>query len=123
MNVWFVIAGLNGALAVASGAFAAHGLQGRIDAHALAVFETGARYHMYHALAMGLAALAMRGDATQPAQYAAAFFLGGILLFSGSLYILALTDARAVAIVTPFGGVAFLIGWALLAYAGTKLTI
>jgi len=123
MNVWFVIAGLNGALAVASGAFAAHGLQGRIDAHALAVFETGARYHMYHALAMGLAALAMRGDAAQPAQYAAAFFLGGILLFSGSLYILALTDARAIAIVTPFGGVAFLIGWALLAYAGTKLTI
>ena len=122
MNVWLAIAGLNGALAVASGAFAAHGLQGRIDAHALGVFETGARYHMYHALAMGLAALAMRGAAAQPAQYAAVFFLGGILLFSGSLYILALTDVRAVAIVTPLGGVAFLIGWALLAYAGAKFT-
>jgi len=123
MNVWLAIAGVNGALAVASGAFAAHGLQGRIDAHALGVFETGARYHMYHALAMGLAALAMRGAAAQPAQYAAIFFLGGILLFSGSLYIFALTDARGFAIVTPFGGVAFLIGWALLAYAGAKLTI
>lgn len=121
MNVWFTIAGLNGALAVASGAFAAHGLQDRIDAHALQVFETGARYHMYHALAMGLAALAMRGAAAQSAHYAAIFFLVGILLFSGSLYVLALSGARAIAIVTPFGGVAFLIGWALLAYAGTKL--
>ena len=121
MNVWFTIAGLNGALAVASGAFAAHGLHDRIDAHALEVFETGARYHMYHALAMGLAALAMRGGAVQSAHYAAIFFLAGILLFSGSLYLLALSGTRAVAIVTPFGGVAFLIGWALLAYAGTKL--
>jgi uncharacterized membrane protein YgdD (TMEM256/DUF423 family) len=122
MNVWFVIAGINGTLAVAFGAFAAHGLQGRIDAHALSVFETGARYHMYHALAIGLAALGMRGPALQPATYAAAFFLAGILLFSGSLYILALTGTRAVAIVTPFGGVAFLIGWIVLAYAGTRLT-
>lgn len=121
MNFWFTIAGLNGALAVASGAFAAHGLQDRIDAHALGVFETGARYHMYHALAMGLAALAIRGPAAQAANYAAIFFLGGILLFSGSLYVLALSGSRAIAIVTPFGGVAFLIGWALLAYAGTKL--
>ena len=121
MSAWFLIAGLNGALAVAAGAFAAHGLQGRIDAHALSIFETGARYHMYHALAIGLAALAMKGAAAQTAQYAAMFFLGGILLFSGSLYILALSGVRAVAIVTPFGGVAFLIGWVLLAYAGTRL--
>jgi uncharacterized membrane protein YgdD (TMEM256/DUF423 family) len=121
MNVWFAIAGINGALAVASGAFAAHGLQDRIDAHALGVFETGARYHMYHALAIGLSALAMRGAASQTAQYAAMFFLGGIVLFSGSLYALALSGARAFAIATPFGGVAFLIGWVLLAYAGTRL--
>jgi|SRR5690348_15649452 uncharacterized membrane protein YgdD (TMEM256/DUF423 family) len=123
MNVWFVIAGINGALAVASGAFAAHGLQGRIDAHALTVFETGARYHMYHALAIGLAALGMRGAAQQPATYAAVFFLVGIVLFSGSLYALALTGVRAIAIVTPFGGVAFIIGWIVLAYAGTRLSV
>jgi uncharacterized membrane protein YgdD (TMEM256/DUF423 family) len=122
MNVWFTLAGLNGAVAVACGAFASHGLQGRIDAHALSVFETGARYHMYHALAMGLAALAMRGAAAQTAQYAAVFFLAGILLFSGSLYVLALSGMRAVAIVTPFGGVAFLIGWVLLAYSGTRFS-
>lgn len=123
MNLWFVIAGVNGALAVASGAFAAHGLQDRLDAHALSVFETGARYHMYHALAMGLAALAIRGPAATSAQYAAVFFLIGILLFSGSLYLLALSGVRGIAIVTPFGGVAFLIGWALLAYAGAKLAM
>jgi uncharacterized membrane protein YgdD (TMEM256/DUF423 family) len=121
MNVWLVIAAINGALAVASGAFAAHGLQDRLDAHAMQVFETGARYHMYHALAMGLAALAMRGAAVQSANYAAVFFLAGIVLFSGSLYVLALTGMRTVAFVTPFGGVAFLIGWILLAYAGTRL--
>jgi uncharacterized membrane protein YgdD (TMEM256/DUF423 family) len=122
MNPWFVIAGINGALAVASGAFAAHGLQGRLDAHAMQVFETGARYHMYHALAIGLAAVAMRGPGWQPASYAAAFFLAGIVLFSGSLYVLALTGMRGVAIITPFGGVAFLIGWIILAYAGTRLS-
>jgi len=122
MNVWFVIGAINGALAVAFGAFGAHGLQGRIDAHALSVYETGARYHMYHALAICLAALGMRGAASQAANYAAAFFLAGIVLFAGSLYILALTGMRAVAIVTPFGGVAFLIGWITLAYAGARLT-
>jgi len=121
MNVWFVIGAINGALAVIFGAFGAHGLQGRIDPHALSVYETGARYHMYHALAICLAALGMRGVAAQAASYAAVFFLAGILLFSGSLYILALTGARAVAFVTPFGGAAFIIGWITLAYAGTRL--
>jgi uncharacterized membrane protein YgdD (TMEM256/DUF423 family) len=121
MNVWFAIGAINGALAVAFGAFGAHGLQGRIDAHALSLYETGARYHMYHALAICLAALGMRGAATQAASYAAAFFLAGILLFAGSLYVLALTGMRAAAIVTPFGGVAFLIGWITLAYAGMRL--
>jgi len=121
MNVWLLIAAINGALAVACGAFAAHGLEGRLDARALSVFETGARYHMYHALAMGLAAFAARGAAAGPARAAAMFFLAGIALFSGSLYLLALTGTRAFGIVTPFGGVAFLIGWGTLAFAATKL--
>ena len=121
MNVWLLIAAINGALAVACGAFAAHGLEGRIDARALSVFETGARYHMYHALAMGLAAFAMRGQAAGPARAAAMFFLAGIVLFSGSLYLLALTGTRALGIVTPFGGLAFLVGWGTLAFAATRL--
>jgi len=122
MSVWLTIAAINGLLAVAAGAFAAHGLQGRLDAHALTIFETGARYHMYHALAMGLAALAIRGHAAVPAQAAAGFFLAGIVLFSGSLYLLAVTGARALAFVTPIGGVAFLIGWIALAWAAARIT-
>jgi len=85
------------------------------------MFETGARYQMYHALAMGLAAFAMRGAAERPAQLATALFLAGIVLFSGSLYLLALTQMRGFGIVTPFGGVAFLLGWAALAWAGLRL--
>ena len=99
----------------------AHGLQARLDAHALQVFETGARYHMYHALAIGLAAFAIRDAAATPATIAAGFFLAGILLFSGSLYLLALTGTKVLGIVTPFGGVCFLIGWGLLAFAATRL--
>ena len=121
MNGWLVAAAVNGFLAVAAGAFAAHGLQGRLDAQALAVFETGARYQMYHALAIGLAALAIRGDAASMAHIAAAFFLAGIVLFSGSLYLLALTGIRMLGLVTPFGGLAFLVGWAVLAYAAFKM--
>jgi len=122
MNYWLLIAAINGALAVAAGAFGAHALQGRLDTHALQVFETGARYHMYHALAMGLAALAVRsGAGATQASAAAGFFLAGIILFSGSLYLLALTGIRSLGIVTPFGGLAFLAGWIALAWAATKV--
>ena len=121
MSIWLLIAALNGAVAVAAGAFAAHGLHNRLDAHGLQLFETGARYQMYHALAIGLAALAMRTEAARPATFACASFLVGILLFSGSLYALSLTGVRALGFVTPFGGVAFLIGWIFLAYAATKV--
>jgi uncharacterized membrane protein YgdD (TMEM256/DUF423 family) len=122
MRVWLAIAALNGFIAVAAGAFAAHTLQSRLDAPALQVFETGARYQMYHALAMGLAASAMRKQAMALAQIAAALFLAGIVLFSGSLYLLALTGTRAFGIVTPFGGLAFLLGWLSLAWTGWRLT-
>jgi uncharacterized membrane protein YgdD (TMEM256/DUF423 family) len=121
MNPWLFAAALNGFLAVAFGAFAAHGLNGRLDSHALQTFETGARYHMYHALALGLAAFAMRGAAQSAAHLAAGFFLAGIVLFSGSLYLLALTGFRPLGFLTPFGGLAFLIGWAMLAWAATKV--
>jgi len=121
MNVWLLVAAVNGLLAVAAGAFGAHGFQARIDAHALQVFETGARYQMYHALAIGLAAFAIRDAAAGPATAAAGFFLAGILLFSGSLYLLALTGTKLLGIITPFGGVCFLIGWGCLAFAATRL--
>jgi len=122
MNVWLPIAAINGALAVVFGAFAAHGLKGRLDSHAIELFETGARYHMYHALAMGLSAFAVRGASRSPAQLAAILFLAGIILFSGSLYLLALTGTRGFAIVTPIGGLCFIAGWAVLVFAGMRLS-
>jgi uncharacterized membrane protein YgdD (TMEM256/DUF423 family) len=118
MKTWLAVAAINGFLAVAAGAFGAHALQGRVDAHALVVFETGARYQMYHALAIGLAVLSLRR--TPGAQLACALFLLGIVLFSGSLYALALTGLPALGLVTPFGGVAFLAGWGTLAYSALK---
>jgi len=121
MRVWLAIAAINGFLAVALGAFAAHGMQDGFTSDARQVFETGARYHMYHALAMGLSAFAMRGKARIAAQWSAAFFFAGILLFSGSLYLFALSTLHALVFVTPVGGVSFLIGWAALAIAAARL--
>jgi uncharacterized membrane protein YgdD (TMEM256/DUF423 family) len=120
MRNWLFTASVMGALAVLCGAFAAHGLSARLDENARSVFETGARYHMYHALAMALAAFAMRGAAAPQARTAAMLFLGGIILFSGSLYLLALTGATVLGFVTPFGGLAFLAGWIFLALAALK---
>lgn len=120
MRPWLFIAAMMGALAVVCGAFAAHGLEAQLDAQARAIFETGARYQMYHALAMGLAALAMRGDATGRARLAAMLFLAGILLFSGSLYLLALTGIAGLGLVTPIGGLALIAGWICLALAALR---
>jgi uncharacterized membrane protein YgdD (TMEM256/DUF423 family) len=120
MRLWLFLAAINGALAVLAGAFAAHGLKAMLDAEALSVFETGARYHMYHALAMGLAALAGRGPARRAAVLAASLFLAGIILFCGSLYLLALTNMAALGFVTPLGGLAFLAGWGALAMAALR---
>jgi uncharacterized membrane protein YgdD (TMEM256/DUF423 family) len=121
MRIWLLIAAASGFVAVAAGAFGAHALQARLDAQAVQAFETGARYHMYHALAIGLAAFAIRGEAARAAGVAAALFLAGIVLFSGSLYFLALTGLRMAGLVTPFGGLAFLAGWAALAFAALKI--
>lgn len=99
-------------LAVAIGAFAAHALQQRLDADALQTIEIGVRYQMYHGLALVLcAALAERGRRVRAA---ASCFVAGIVLFSGSLYGLALGEIAWLGPVTPVGGVAFLAGWVLL---------
>ena len=104
---------INAAFAVAAGAFAAHGLRERLDAKALEVFETAARYHMYHALAMVLAGVLV-------ARGAGWTFQIGIALFSGSLYALALTDIKVLGAITPFGGLAFLAGWVWLAISALR---
>lgn len=120
MGKWLFIASVTGALAVLLAAFGEHGLANRLSPSALNTFATGARYQMIHALAMGLAALAARGAAATMAKTAALLFLAGILLFSGSLYGLALTGVRTLGFVTPVGGVALMAGWIALALAALK---
>ncbi|MBL9075983.1 MAG: DUF423 domain-containing protein [Planctomycetes bacterium] len=106
------LAAVFGGTAVALGAFAAHAMKAHYEPAALQTFETGVRYQMYHALALGLcAALAHAGWRTL---LPAACFALGIALFSGSLYGLVLLDAKWLGPVTPIGGVSFLVGWALL---------
>ncbi|HEU4734116.1 MAG TPA: DUF423 domain-containing protein [Kofleriaceae bacterium] len=115
---------LNAAISVGAGAFAAHGLRGRLDARALEVFETGARYQMYHAIAIVLAAVIAMCTATpglaRGAHIAGWIFQGGIIVFSGSLYVLSLSGVRAIGAVTPIGGVAFLAGWLWLAWSAWR---
>ena len=105
-----------GFLGVAIGAFAAHMLKQKLPPDLFDIFEVGVRYHMYHALAIvavGLAAAQWSGNTIGWSGWA---FTAGILIFSGSLYVLALTGTRWLGAITPIGGLAFLVGWALLAY-------
>jgi uncharacterized membrane protein YgdD (TMEM256/DUF423 family) len=105
------------ALGVALGAFGAHGLTARVTPERVQTFETGVRYHMYHAL--GLMVVAWLAS-TWPAWQVTVggwLLIVGILIFSGSLYILVLTDTPWLGAITPIGGVAFILGWALLAWA------
>lgn len=117
MKTFLLIGSLAGALGVALGAFGAHGLRSRLSPDMLAVFETGVRYEMYHAVALlALAALMTRFDGWLFHLAGWAFTIG-IVLFSGSLYLLALTGIRVLGAITPIGGVALILGWACLAIA------
>ena len=111
-RLWTSLAAISGFLSVAAGAFAAHGVT---DPTAKELLRTGSTYELAHALATLLCAALSAG--MPRARLAPAWFLGGSLLFSGSLYALALGAPRIVGAVTPFGGLAFLIGWAVLAWA------
>jgi uncharacterized membrane protein YgdD (TMEM256/DUF423 family) len=121
MNVWLLVGAVNGFLAVAVGAFGAHGLEGRVDARAMEIFNTGAHYHLIHALATVAAALAARGAAAGRANIAALLFTVGAVLFSGSLYFMVLAGSKALVLATPLGGVCFLAGWSMLALAALKV--
>ncbi|MAO40490.1 MAG: hypothetical protein CMK70_09770 [Pseudohongiella sp.] len=116
--VFVAIAAINGFLAVALGAFAAHGLRARLPEDLLAVFQTGVQYHMYHALALfGVGLLCMQYGESTLLRASGWAFVVGIVIFSGSLYILSLSGIRWLGAITPIGGVAFLTGWLLLAAA------
>jgi uncharacterized membrane protein YgdD (TMEM256/DUF423 family) len=109
-----------GFIAVGAGAFGAHALRARLTPDLLAVWETAARYHMYHALALLVVAMAASrwpaGGWSAPGW----LFTAGIVIFSGSLYVLALSGVRWLGAITPLGGVALLAGWVLLALAGAR---
>jgi uncharacterized membrane protein YgdD (TMEM256/DUF423 family) len=116
-RTFWMMACLFGFLAVAAGAFGAHALRARLGPEMLAVWETAARYQMYHALA--LLAVAMAAGRWPEAGWTAAgwLFAAGILVFSGSLYLLAFTGTRWLGAITPIGGLCFLAGWVALALA------
>ena len=115
-RTFLLIGAVLGFLGVALGAFGAHALKSRLSPEMLAVFETGVRYQMYHAFAVLIVATAIGhiGNA-RLLVIAGWFFFAGILLFSGSLYVLALTSLGILGAITPIGGLLFLIGWACLA--------
>jgi uncharacterized membrane protein YgdD (TMEM256/DUF423 family) len=119
-RLFLAMGALSAAISVAAGAFGAHALKARLTPDLLAVFETGARYEMYHALGLLAAGLALARSPGAAAAWAGWLFLAGTLLFSGSLYALALTGVRALGAVTPFGGVAFIAGWIALAIAALR---
>jgi uncharacterized membrane protein YgdD (TMEM256/DUF423 family) len=120
-RTFFLIGALAGFIGVALGAFGAHGLRSRLSSEMLAVFETGVRYQMYHALALLLTAAAMARIDGWWVMTAGWCFVAGIVLFSGSLYALALTGVTTFGAVTPVGGLAFLAGWACLVIAAAAL--
>ena len=118
---FLILGAVNAMLAVMLGAFGAHGLKGKLSDAMLAVYHTGVQYHIYHALGLILVGLlALHLPASGPLKAAGWLMFAGILLFSGSLYVLALTQLRWLGMVTPVGGVAFIISWGLLAVAAYK---
>ena len=115
-----LVGAVAGFIAVGFGAFGAHGLRGRLSSEMMAAFETGVRYQMYHALAILVTAVALANVDARLLRIGAWLFALGIVLFSGSLYALALTGVTRLGMITPLGGLAFLAGWALLIVAALK---
>jgi len=117
-SMWWTVAGIAGALGVALGAFGAHGLRNVVsDPSLLDTWETAARYHLVHALALGLVA-------AHPAKprLAGALFVAGLVLFSGSLYVLVLTEQRWLGAITPLGGLALIAAWLVIAWSSRAPT-
>lgn len=119
-RIFAIIGALSAGLSVAAGAFGAHALRARVEPRLLEVFETGARYQMYHALALFAVAWAIGRPPSTLATTSGWLFIAGTLLFSGSLYAMTFTGIRALGAITPLGGVCFLAGWVCLALAVAK---
>jgi len=114
--IWIIIGSALAALAVAIGAFGAHGLKSRVSADDLVIFETGVRYQMYHSLALILLGLIGVNFQSNIVQLPAILFLAGIIIFSGTLYLIPLTGLRWLGAITPIGGTALILGWIVLIF-------
>jgi uncharacterized membrane protein YgdD (TMEM256/DUF423 family) len=120
MKIILSIAAFSAMLSVVLGAFAAHGLKSKLSETLLNTFQIGVQYQMYHSLALILLVILYRQLPQSLLLYSAGFMFAGIVLFSGSLYMLALTQIKWFGPVTPLGGVCFIVGWALLIAAALK---
>jgi uncharacterized membrane protein YgdD (TMEM256/DUF423 family) len=119
-RIFLMIGAVSAAISVGAGAFGAHALKDRLEPRLLEVFETAARYQMYHALALLAVGAVINRWPSSWATSAGWLFLAGTLFFSGSLYTMAFTGVRALGAITPIGGVCFIAGWLCLAMAAAK---
>ena len=119
-RTFLFVGALSGFLGVVLGAFGAHALQRQLDEAALRTFETGVRYQLFHALALLAVGLLARQSATPLLEWSGWLFVAGSLVFSGTLYLLAVTGVSWLGAITPLGGVAFLGGWVLLAVSALR---
>lgn len=115
-----MIGAILGFLGVALGAFAAHGLKDSLSPEMLVIFQTGVRYHLIHAVALFALGLGIDRLTPRLGNWAGWLFVGGILVFSGTLYLLAVTGVRWLGAITPLGGTALLAGWVLLAISAYR---
>lgn len=121
-KLFITLASLSGMLAVAFGAFGAHALKNRLDEYALGVYQTAVQYHFYHSLALlAVGVIALSQPQTALLKSSGWLFLLGILIFSGSLYLLSFSGLKWLGAITPLGGLAFIAGWACLAASAWKL--
>jgi uncharacterized membrane protein YgdD (TMEM256/DUF423 family) len=123
-KLFITLASLSGMLAVALGAFGAHALRDKLDDYSRGVFETAVQYHFYHSLALlAVGILALSQPQTALLKSSGWLFFLGILIFSGSLYVLSISGVKWLGAITPLGGLAFIAGWACLAATGWKLLV
>jgi len=114
MNRILSIAAVSGLLAVALGAFGAHGLKAIISPEMLEVYKTGVQYQFYHAFALLIVGILMNFSQSKALTWSAYLFITGIILFSGSLYLLAISGVKALGMITPFGGITWIAAWLLM---------
>jgi len=123
MNRILSVAAVSGLLAVALGAFGAHGLKGIISPEMLEVYKTGVQYQFYHTFALLIVGVLMSFSQSKGLTWSAYLFITGIILFSGSLYLLAITGIKALGMITPFGGITWIAAWILLFVHFSRLNI